>query len=201
MMDAGFSISHYDGSVYYQHNPFVAVIVYVDDGIIFAAVKDDITNLLNKMSMQFKLRDMELSVYRGLEMSLGETGILVNQKNYVLSVIKSLNMSEAGIVENPNTTFNSEDSPLDPSVPYRNAVGSLSYLADSTRPDIAYAVNRLARKNAAPTKNDWKAVKQVACHLKGSPDLGILFEPSQFEPSLVGYSDSDFAGDSDSSKL
>ena len=201
MMDAGFTISHYDGSVYYQHDPFVAVIVYVDDGIIFAAVYDDITSLLSKMDKQFRLRDMELSVYRGLEISKEANGILVNQRNYACSVIESLNMTGAAIASNPITSFGGKDSPLDPIVPYRSAVGSLSYLADFTRPDISYAVNCLARKTAAPTNNDWKAVKQFARYLKGTPDIGILFrKDAQREPTLVGYSDSDFAGDSSSSK-
>jgi hypothetical protein len=41
---------------------------------------------------------------------------------------------------------------LGPEVPYLSAIGVLMYLANSTRPDIAFAVNLLARHSAIPTK-------------------------------------------------
>ena len=35
------------------------------------------------------------------------------------------------------------------------------YLANATRPDIAFAVNYLARKWLNPTEDDWSDVKSV----------------------------------------
>ena len=49
---------------------------------------------------------------------------------------------------------------LGPEVPYLSAVGALMYLANCTRPDIAFAVNLLARHSAAPTKRHWPRVKK-----------------------------------------
>jgi hypothetical protein len=43
--------------------------------------------------------------------------------------------------------------------PYLSAIGALMYLANSTRPDIAFAVNLLARYSAAPTKRHWTGIK------------------------------------------
>ena len=42
---------------------------------------------------------------------------------------------------------------------YQSAVGSLMYLAISTRLDIAFAVNNLARFNSSPQKKHWTALK------------------------------------------
>lgn len=36
-------------------------------------------------------------------------------------------------------------------VPYRELIGSLQYLASSTRPDILFAVNTIAQYNGRPT--------------------------------------------------
>ena len=41
---------------------------------------------------------------------------------------------------------------LGPKIPYLSAIRALMYLANSTRPDIAFAVNLLARYSATPTK-------------------------------------------------
>ena len=38
---------------------------------------------------------------------------------------------------------------------YLSLIGALMYLANSTRPDIAFAVNLLARHSASPTKRHW----------------------------------------------
>ena len=43
--------------------------------------------------------------------------------------------------------------------PYLSLIGALMYLANSTRPDIAFAVNLLARHSAAPAKRHWAGGK------------------------------------------
>jgi hypothetical protein len=44
---------------------------------------------------------------------------------------------------------------LGPHYPYLSLIGALMYLANSTRPDNAFAVNLLARYSSAPTKRHW----------------------------------------------
>ncbi|XP_065084810.1 uncharacterized protein LOC135707021 [Ochlerotatus camptorhynchus] len=77
---------------------------------------------------------------------------------------------------------------------YRSVVGSLLYLSVVARPDIANSVCILGRKFAAPTEQDWVAVKRVMRYLKGtiSCSLRLGGEDSQ---ALLGFSDADWAGD------
>jgi hypothetical protein len=42
---------------------------------------------------------------------------------------------------------------LGPQVPYLSAIRALIYLTNSTRPNITFVVNLLARHSSAPTKN------------------------------------------------
>jgi hypothetical protein len=49
------------------------------------------------------------------------------------------------------------------------------YLANNTRPDIAFVVNLLARFSAAPTMKHWNGVKDVLQYLLGTPTLGLFY--------------------------
>lgn len=58
---------------------------------------------------------------------------------------------------------------------YLSAIGALLYLAQSTRPDITFSVNLLARVSSVPTQCYWNGVKNIFQNLKGTIDLGLFF--------------------------
>jgi hypothetical protein len=68
------------------------------------------------------------------------------------------------------------------------------YLANCTRPDIAFSVNLLARYSSAPTRRHWNGVKHVLRYLRGTTDMG-LFYPRGSNSQLVGYADAGFLSD------
>ena len=68
------------------------------------------------------------------------------------------------------------------------------YLKVSTRPDIAFSVNNLARFNSNPQKEHWTALKRILRYLKGTTSIGILYKHDGSD-KCVGYSDADWAGD------
>ena len=65
------------------------------------------------------------------------------------------------------------------------------YLANYTRPDIAFAINLLARYITAPTRRHWNGIKNILRYLCGMTDLG-LFYPYKSNPQLVGYTDAGY---------
>jgi hypothetical protein len=69
---------------------------------------------------------------------------------------------------------------------YLNLIGALMYLANSTRPDTAFAVNLLARPSATTTRRHWIIRKQILRYLNGTKDLGLFFQKTN-DPNLVGY--------------
>ena len=82
---------------------------------------------------------------------------------------------------------------------YQAIVGSLMYAATSTWLDIAYSVGALCRYNAKPYTTHMTAAKRVLRYLKGTSDVGLVF-PGRLTLGaetdvLLGYTDSDFAGD------
>lgn len=84
--------------------------------------------------------------------------------------------------------------------PYREAVGSMMYLAISTRPDIAYAVGVLSRFSSNPGLSHWKAVKHLMRYLNATMDLKLTYAPTRSPDRFTTYSDADFGGCDDSKR-
>ena len=84
-------------------------------------------------------------------------------------------------------------------VPYANAVRCLMYLMVCTRLDISHVVSVVSRFMVDPGKEYWNAVKWIFRYLTGTRDFGILFD-QRAGIEVVGYVDSNYAGDLDSRK-
>ncbi|KYN08004.1 Copia protein [Cyphomyrmex costatus] len=64
------------------------------------------------------------------------------------------------------------------------------YIAQGTRPDIAYAVSALSQFNSCYTMAHWSCAKRVLRYLKGTLDHGLTFTKSG--KNLTGYVDADW---------
>jgi len=92
-----------------------------------------------------------------------------------------------------------EDEVVNPTA-YRSIIGSLRYIVN-TRPDLAFSVGAISRYMEAPSKQHWAAVKHILRYLKGTVEFGYRYERgAALKPFLLGYSDSDFAGDTQDRK-
>jgi hypothetical protein len=81
---------------------------------------------------------------------------------------------------------------VDPTL-YRSMVGKLLHLTH-TRPDITYSVSIVSRFMQMLQLSHLLAVKRIFRYLAGTWDSGILYGRGGTS-TLVGYSDSDYAGD------
>lgn len=79
---------------------------------------------------------------------------------------------------------------------YRQVIGALQYLTN-TRPDISFAVNRLAQFMHLPSIKHWQAAKRILSYLKQTITLGLHISPSE-TTRLTAYSDADWGGNPDS---
>jgi hypothetical protein len=80
-----------------------------------------------------------------------------------------------------------------------SAIGALMYLANCTQPNIAFAVNLLARYSSEPTKRHWKYAKDIIQYLQGTKDLGLFYRRNQ-DLSVIGYADAGYLLDPHTSK-
>jgi len=86
--------------------------------------------------------------------------------------------------------------PVDGSFSYSSVVGMLLYLANNTRPDLAYSVHCAARFSFCPKKSHEEALKRIGRYLKGTRDKGMVITPNLelTELKVDAYPDSDFGG-------
>ncbi|KAL7299579.1 hypothetical protein TKK_0007360 [Trichogramma kaykai] len=87
-------------------------------------------------------------------------------------------------------------SPESPNFPYQEAIGTLLYLSQTSRPDICFEASFLSSFNQEPKGAHIKAVKRVMRYIQGTKDAKIAFDPDS-KQGLVGYCDSDWANNVD----
>ena len=81
---------------------------------------------------------------------------------------------------------------------YRKLIGFLLYLTH-TRPDICYAVSVAYRFMDQPQEIHWKAAKRILNFVQGTRTHGIFYK-AKSDLELIGFTDSDWAGDSTNRK-
>ena len=65
------------------------------------------------------------------------------------------------------------------SMPFRELIGTLLWVANGTRPDIAYAVDTLAKFTNNPGEIHWKALLRVLGYLSQSVDFCIKYQRNE----------------------
>jgi len=207
LLALGFVRSKLDHAVYRRSSKssFLLVGVYVDDLIISGPDVQDIKMLKSEMKKKFSMSDLGfLSYYLGIEVKQDGNGITLCQSSYAAKILEGAGMRNCNSCETPMecrlklSKLKSGD-PINPTE-YRSIIGSLRYIVN-TRPDLAFAVGVVSRYMEAPGKEHWAAVKHILRYLKGTMGYGCKYERgAELKPILVGYSDSDYAGDPEDRK-
>ncbi|KAL8155915.1 hypothetical protein AgCh_001101 [Apium graveolens] len=185
---------------------FVIIDVYVDDLNIIGTT-EDITNAANYLKNEFEMKDLGRTRFcLGIQVEHLSSGIFVHQSNYTEKILDWFYMDKAHPITTPMVVRSLEvekdplhprkqdEETLGPEVPYLSAIGALMYLANNTRPDIAFAVNLLARFSSDPTKRHWDGIKHTFRYLRGTIDLGLFF-PNNSRSRLVGCADVGYMSD------
>lgn len=190
--------SQHDLCLYSKDN--LKILVYVDDILLFSDNDQDLTTFKVKLCNAFKMKDMgPVSKFVGIQIKQTEGKIILDQKDYLQNVLKSYNMEESKPVSTPIEPNFCHVGDADPKFEHlcRSVIGSLLYAALCTRPDIMIAVTILARYQNKANSQLWTALKRVLRYIQGTLDLCLVYNGTHNGPTLEGYADSDWAGDTE----
>ena len=215
MIGQKYTRSKYDHCVYLrklQDGSFIYLLLYVDDMLIASRSHTEIEKLKTQLNREFEMKDLgEAKKILGMEISrdrkLGR--LCLSQKEYLRKVLKRFGMNEKSKPVStplaPHFKLSALMSPKNDAereymskVPYASAVGSLMYAMVCTRPDISQAVGVVSRYMHDPGKEHWQAVKWILRYILNTVDIGLVFQQDKQDGQcVVGYCDSDYAGDLD----
>jgi hypothetical protein len=143
--------------------------------------------------------------YLGIEIEQTKEGIRLHQTRYAEEILKRFGMENAHGVDTPmaphsklskcedeSKLLNKEDKAT-----YQSIVGALMYLMVCTRPDLAFTLSRLSKFCDSPSTVHMKAARYALRYLRQTTNHGIFYRRQASRMHLQGFSDSDFAADTD----
>lgn len=219
LVSIGFKQSKLDPCIYIREDSvlgtFVAVYVHVDD---MAVTGNDVGTFKAEVSSRWEMEDLGLAqTVVGIQITrLTHLSYSITQTALASSVLDRFNFNHLKPASTPLPggfkLYQASDDEVQAfsleNVSYRSAVGSLMYLAQCTRPDLAYAVGVLSQHLEHPGRRHWDAVIHVFRYLTGTLNVGIVYSGEDSStlagqrsfslPKPQAHCDSDWAGDRDS---
>ena len=167
MRRRGYKRLRADPCVYTRSGPekIAIITVWVDDLLLFADSATTMEEMKKDIRTEWETTDLgEPSKIVGIEISQSPEGITISQKKSIQRILEKQGLADANTVQMPLDPHikiipNPDGNEGDRSNSYAQLLGELQYVANSTRPDIAFAVNRLASYTANPSLQHITAVK------------------------------------------
>ncbi|XP_052488275.1 uncharacterized mitochondrial protein AtMg00810-like isoform X1 [Gossypium raimondii] len=171
--------------------------MYVDDIILTGSNSKELSDVIHQLNTSFSLKDLgPLYYFLEVEVHRHNDTLHLSQKKYIRDLINRTDMASTTSVPTPmivSPTLTSTDGQLLPTskaILYRSIVGGLQY-ACLTRPDIAFAVNKLSQYMHSPTDKHWMAVIRVLRYLQGTLEFGLYYTPTD-QVDVTTFLDSDW---------
>ena len=179
------------------------VCLYVDDLIFTGNDSAMFEKFKKSMMAEFDMSDLgKMHYFLGIEVVQSADGIFVSQRKYVQEILNRFQMSNCNSVSTPVEVglklIKEPGGKRVDSTLYKQIVGSLMYLT-ATRPDIMHAVSLISRYMENPRETHLLAAKRILRYLQGTIEYGLFYKNGE-KSDLFGFTDSDYAGDSDDRK-
>jgi hypothetical protein len=198
----GFTASDADPTLFVLQHPKgnLYISVYVDDLLPATQNVPLLASVQAHLSSVFKIRDLgDATFFLGMEINRerGAGTLALSQHKLIHEIVTQFGVggdeSKSTPLPVPIKLVPCTDEELTDE-PYRELVGKLLYVANCTRPDIAHSVGVLCRFMSKPGHKHWHAALRVARYLAGTAHYALIYSKNAIS-KLIGYCDSDHAGD------
>lgn len=197
----GFAVNASDSCLYSKmfESSCVIICLYVDDMLIVGSNIEVVNDTKIFLSNMFEMKDLgEADVILGIRLKKTDGGYSLSQSHYVEIFLKKFDSFDVLPCKTPydaSVELVKNNGPSVSQEKYAKIIGSVMFLMNSTRPDIAYAMSRLSRYNHNPGNSHWNALSRLLRYLRGTMDVCLHF--SRFPNVLEGYSDANWVSDND----
>ncbi|CAI7793488.1 unnamed protein product [Closterium sp. NIES-54] len=207
LLGAGWKKSQVDEALYFKAGDdgmTCWVLVYVDD---LLAASSSPAMLKELLEAAFDLREISPVVkYLGLEIVRDRPArkLWLDQQGYADKLRRRFIDGEQGgrLPKTPvsvdayaELTFDDEEAQGCEEEEYRQKVGSLQFVATTTRPEIAFACSKLGSGLTVRSDQHWREVDRCLAYLDDTRDTALEFGGGPELLELAGYVDADDAGD------
>ncbi|GFV43657.1 retrovirus-related Pol polyprotein from transposon TNT 1-94 [Trichonephila clavipes] len=181
------------------------LLLHVDDIVMFGETKKDLDNGITLLQGHFDLKILGKTIL-GIEFQETKEKLYINQSSYVEKLCKQYERFKFPVSSLPipkGLMLSKLDCPSTPAeidemakYPYRNLIGSLSFIAARTRPDIIYTVNILSQFQSNPGIKHRNSLLKLLSYLKYT--YYYKLELSKISNlNLTCYSDLDYTDNRD----
>jgi hypothetical protein len=189
-MDRGFRPLEIDPCLYLKAN--MILLTYADDSIIFSLSMESIDRLVWSMHdgpANFKLtNEGDVNKFLGIKITkIDSSSFELSQPFLINHLLQFLGLCNNSFETNANSSLTPvakgllhcdlAGKPRKYKWKYRMAVGMLSYLQNSTRPEIAMAVHQTARFSNEPMLCHEKASMRLGCYLLDTCKRSMIYKP------------------------
>ena len=191
----GFTQSRVDGCLFLKDDLYV--LVYVDDILISTDNIEKYHDFLLALKSSLNIHELgEVRRFLGIEILKKNNGFYINQTDYIERLAEKYRIQQCKSVIKPLPSgiagLDISDKFLD--YPIQQLIGSLLFIANSTRPDILASVSLIARYATKPTKLLWTYAKQILKYLYSTRYESLVLA-KRSDVLLETYVDSDYGSD------
>ncbi|CAM9224442.1 unnamed protein product [Heterosigma akashiwo] len=183
------------------------VAVYVDDLVISGSSQAIVSEFKQSLASKYNLTDQgELTQILGIKVVRDKRNkcFHLSQTSFIKDALAKFGLDYLPACRTPiDHTVDLTPTPgfkaeLSDANLYRSMVGTLAWVANWTRPELAFAVHKLQRTQINPEPKHFEAVQRAFRYLKGTQSESLRLGGDLV---LRAYSDADFCNDRVDGKL
>ena len=180
----------------------VIISTHVDDYIVASNCSKWYKSFINAFKKAFTITELGVLdhiLQMGVTWNKDFTTVSLSQERHINKLADEHGLTDCKPIHTPAETglqLQPAASP-DLTLPFRNLIGGLLWIARATRPDIVYIVIYLSRFSTSYDATHFKAAKRILRYLVTTSGRRLTYhqQPKDSKMKLIIYSDSDWAGD------